>query len=334
MKTNWPNSGRGSRTPVATGVEPFLTVHPTGPDRRPIESAGGQPGFTRRQFIGGVLLATAGAPLVRSAEAPRWQVGCYTRPWADYDYRVALDGIAEAGFEFVGLMTAKGGTLITADTLPEQVAAMSTEAKSRGLGVASLWGGNFMLKQSLPDAISRLRRLIDSSAICRCPSLLLGGISKPDLVDDYYKAVAECCDYAAAKGVGLSVKPHGGANSTGGQCRQLIDKVGHKNFGLWYDPGNIFYYSDGKLDPVDDAAAVDRLVVGMSVKDFRLPKEVMFTPGTGKVDFPKVLARLQRGGFNRGPLVVECLTPGDAAHLKAEARKAREFVFKAVLDLP
>lgn len=94
--------------------------------------------------------------------------------------------------------------------------------------------------------------------------------------------VAECCDYATAKNVSLSIKPHGGANATGAQCRKIADQTGHRNFGLWYDPGNIFYYSDGKLDPVDDAAAVGDVVVGMSVKDFRPPRRVDVTPGTGE----------------------------------------------------
>jgi len=144
--------------------------------------------------------------------------------------------------------------------------------------------------------------------------------------DAYYKIVAECCDYAAAKGVGLSVKPHGGTNANGARCRMIIDRMAHKNFRLWYDPGNIFYYSDGQLDPVDDAAAVDGVVVGMSVKDFRPPKEIEITPGTGKVNFAKVLSRLQEGGFTRGPLVVECLDRGDLAHVNAEAVKARQFL--------
>jgi sugar phosphate isomerase/epimerase len=103
--------------------------------------------------------------------------------------------------------------------------------------------------------------------------------------------------------------------------------VGHPNFRLWYDPGNILYYSDGKLDPVDDAATVDGLVVGMSVKDFVPPKDVLVTPGTGRVNFPAVLGRLRRGGFARGPLVVECLARSDTpAKITAEARRAREFV--------
>ena len=139
--------------------------------------------------------------------------------------------------------------------------------------------------------------------------------------------VAGCCDYAAAQGVGLSVKPHGGQNATGAQCRKLIEQVGHKNFRIWYDPGNVFFYSEGKLDPVEDAASVDGLVVGMSVKDFLPPREVLVTPGTGRVNFREVLARLKKGGFVSGPLIVECLTPSaERATLTAEAKKALRFL--------
>ena len=109
-------------------------------------------------------------------------------------------------------------------------------------------------------------------------------------------------------------------------CRKLIEQVGHKNFRLWYDPGNIYYYSDGRLDPVDDSATVDGLVAGVSVKDFKAPKEVMVTPGTGQVNFAKVFANLKKGGFTRGPLIVECLERGDAPKVTAEAKKARRFL--------
>ena len=108
------------------------------------------------------------------------------------------------------------------------------------------------------------------------------------------------------QGVGLSVKPHGGSNATGAQCRKIIEMVGHKNFGIWYDPGNIFFYSDGKVDPVDDVPG-GRPDRGHEHQGFQAPKEVMVTPGTGKVNFREVLARARKGGFTRGPLVVECL---------------------------
>ena len=282
--------------------------------------------ITRRNFIGKVMLATTGVALVSEAKTPRWQIGCYTRPWAEHEYRVAFDGIAEAGFRYAGLMTSKSGTVITKDTTQEQAAIIGEEAKSRGLKIASLYGGNFEVRKSISEGITGLRRLIDNSAVIGSPGLLLAGISAPELVENYYKVVAECCDYAAEKGVGISVKPHGPLNSTGRECRPLIEKVGHRNFRLWYDPGNIYFYSDGKLSPVDDAAEVDGLVVGMSVKDFRMPKDVNVTPGTGMVDFAGVMARLREGGFKRGPLIVECLNTGDVQFINSEARKARRFL--------
>ncbi len=281
--------------------------------------------ITRRHFIGQIVVATTGIAVLSAAKTPRWQIGCFTRPWAGYDYRVAFDAMAEAGFRYAGLMTSKSGYVITKDTSPEQAASIGEDAKSRDLKIGSIYG-SFDVRKSVATGITEFKRLIDNSSICGCPNLLLGGIANPDLVENYYKVVAECCDYAAGKGVGITVKPHGPLNSTGRECRPLIDKVGHKNFRLWYDPGNIYYYSDGKLNPVDDASEVNGLVAGMSVKDFRMPKDVDVTPGTGMVDFPGVMKQLKKGGFKKGPLIVECLSKGDLSFINSEARKARQFI--------
>jgi sugar phosphate isomerase/epimerase len=254
-------------------------------------------------------------------------LGCYTRPFDQFDYRVAFDAIREAGFKYVGLMTAKAehSTMIRTDTPAGDVQTISKEARKRGLKALSVYG-EFSVGESVEAGVRGLKRLIDDTVICACPNLMLGGTTDEKLYQSYYKAIAECCDYAAAQGVGLSIKPHGGQNATGAQCRKAIQMVNHKSFRLWYDPGNIFYYSDGKLDPVDDAATVDGLVVGMSIKDFLPPKEVLVNPGTGKVNFPAVLARLKKGGFTHGPLVVECLGRGSLDSVKAAARQTRQFL--------
>jgi sugar phosphate isomerase/epimerase len=257
-----------------------------------------------------------------------WQIGCYTRPWDQYDYRVALDAIAEAGFRYAGLMTTKSKTrlVISVSTTVEEAGRVGDEVKKRGLAVLSVYGGGIPVAKSLKAGIEGLRKLIDNCAACGGRNLLMGGTGDEKLYEAYYKAIAECCDYAADKGVGISVKPHGGLNATGPQCRKTVEMVGHRNFRIWYDPGNILYYSNGELDPVADAATVDGLVAGMCVKDYRHPKNVLVTPGTGQVDFPAVLARLKKGGFTRGPLVVECLEGGDLEHTLAEAKKARRFL--------
>src|SRR3989304_3103409 len=97
--------------------------------------------LSRREFLGGGLrLGAAGlampfAAAVWSAEEPdekkkeRWQIGCYTRPWDKYDYRVALDAIAEAGFKYAGLMPAKSKhtLVISVSTTPEEAATVAEE---------------------------------------------------------------------------------------------------------------------------------------------------------------------------------------------------------------
>ncbi len=270
----------------------------------------------------------SGLAAEESRSKERWQIGCYTRPWDQYDYRVALDAIAEAGFKYAGLMTTKSDTrlVISVSTTLEEAGKVGEEVKKRGLAVPSVYGGDIPVSESLEAGIAGLRRLIDNCAACGARNLLMGGVGDEKLYEAYYKAIAECCGYAAEKGIGISIKPHGGLNATGPQCRKTIEAVGHKNFRIWYDPGNIYYYSEGKLDPVADAATVDGLVVGMSIKDYKHPKNVAVTPGTGQVDFAKVMARLKEGGFKRGALVVECLEPGDLVKTLAEARKARQFL--------
>jgi len=208
--------------------------------------------------------------------------------------------------------------------------------------VPSVYCGAIPVNKSLEAGIEGMRKIIDNCAAAGAQSILMGGTSEK-LFDVYYKAIAECCDYAAEKKIPITVKPHGGLNATGPQCRKCIETVGKPNFSLWYDPGNIFFYSDGQLDPVDDARSVAGLVkVGMCIKDFKmsteggkLTKEVMITPGTGKVHFPAVMKELVQGGFRGGFLVIECLSKGSGtqAELLAEAKKAKKFVDDLVAGL-
>ncbi|MCG3197435.1 MAG: sugar phosphate isomerase/epimerase [Candidatus Omnitrophica bacterium] len=291
---------------------------------------------TRRRFLGEAALAGAAgllAPGLSSAAEPRegtsaWRIGCYTRPWGAHDYRVALDAIAEAGFKYAGLMTTRStnGLVISTATTEAEALRIGEECEARGLIPASAYGGDFPVAESLEKGVEGLKRLIDNCAAAKVPNLMLGGTGDSALQEAYYQAVARSCDHAVERGIGISVKPHGGLNATGPQCRELIEKVGRDQFRIWYDPGNILYYSDGVLDPVRDAAVVNGLVVGMSVKDYIHPKVVDVTPGDGKVDFAGVLKQLKAGGFNGGPLIVECLKPGGLPELLAEAKRARLFL--------
>lgn len=294
---------------------------------------------SRREFLDRSLAAGAGglatAQLASNAVAEKpdpdspWEIGIFTRPWRQHDYRVALDAMVQAGFRSAGLMNAKlpdRTYLVSVKTSLDESQEIGDEAKKRGLKVASVYGGPIPVDESLEAGITGLRKLIDNCAAAGCESLLMGGIGNKDLFRSYYKAIAECCDYAAEKRLAMVMKPHGGLNATGPQCRESIELVGKENFHLWYDPGNILYYSDGNLDPVEDVATVNSLVTGMCVKDYKHPKNVEVTPGTGQVNFPGVMERLQKGGFTSGSLIIEALQPGDLAQTLVQAKQARRFV--------
>jgi sugar phosphate isomerase/epimerase len=299
--------------------------------------------ISRRELLAAAAAAGAAATLgaarlpsgVNGGVAGDYQIGCFTRPWSDEHYLVAFDAIAEAGYKHVGFMTTKlpGSYIITYRTSIEDAAKAGEEAKKRGLSVPAAWGGGLPVEKSVEEGIAALRKLVDNAAVAGVGTLIMGGTGLKGY-DAYYKAIAECCDYAAEKHVALVIKPHGGLNSTGEQCKKTVEKVGQKNFHLWYDPGNIFYYSNGKVDPADDASAAAGVVSGMCVKDFKPPKNVDVSPGDGQVNFKKVLQVLRQGGFTQGPLVVETLGPVQGAKERiAEAKIAREFVENVVGSL-
>ena len=186
------------QSPKTTATQAsLLEVHLTTPSF-PVSAASAASGhrLSRREFIGSALAATAGAMLSRASQTPRWQIGCYTRPWAQFDYHAAFDGIAAAGFKYVGLMTTKSKTslIISMATTPKEAAAIGGEAKQRGLKIISMWADDAAM-----GTAGGLKRLIDNSAACGCPYLLLGGTDEQH-ADAYYKIVAECCDYAKSKG--------------------------------------------------------------------------------------------------------------------------------------
>ncbi|NLU29858.1 MAG: sugar phosphate isomerase/epimerase [Bacteroidales bacterium] len=287
--------------------------------------------ISRRQFIGSIMLVTTTSTLsgvllsacnTFSKTSP-WLIGCYTRAWGSRNYLIALDGMVEAGYKYVGLSTHDKGRVIDRDTAPDIAFQVGEEIKKRGLKLVALSGGTFDSNAPVSEGIEQLKRLIDNAERCGAPLIQLNDIANQALEPDFYKVISECCNYGLEKKVLITVKPHG---STGAECREHVDRINHKNFKLWYDPGNVAYYTEGKIDPVQDAEALDGVVVGMAVKDFKPPKNVNITPGTGIVNFEKLIARLKKGGFSKGPLIVEQLTPGELPFVNAEARKVREYL--------
>ena len=105
--------------------------------------------------------------------------------------------------------------------------------------------------------------------------------------------------------------------------------VSHPNFKIWYDAGNIIYYTGkdpGRGAEADRAARHRLLRQGLR----RVKSDVMIQFGTGKVDFAGVFATLKAAGFD-GPIMVECCKVGATAEeTSANARANREFLEKVL----
>jgi len=146
--------------------------------------------------------------------------------------------------------------------------------------------------------------------------------------------MADAAAYAQERGIKLVLKPHGGGSGAAEEILRCIKEVKHPNFKIWYDAGNIIYYT-GK-DPLEQLKPIAQYVTGFCAKDCAQQKgEIWLEFGKGKVAFPAVFGELKRAGFN-GPVMVECCAKDKNStvdDITAAARANREFLEKLFANL-
>jgi sugar phosphate isomerase/epimerase len=293
--------------------------------------------MNRRRFIqtasaSATALAASSWLEARAAAPPSWPIGCFNRAWTNWSYDDALEGIAAAGYKLTGLLsTHRGEAFTAAAATPEYLAALKQRIAQRGLAV-NLTALHFRPEAALADNLADVRRQIENAARLELKFLLTFGVDGPEHYEDYYRLMAEAAAQAEKRGLQLVLKPHGGVCAAAAELQRCLDKVSHPNFKLWFDAGNIIYYT-GK-DPLKELEPIARQVTGFCAKDCPGPKgEVMSQFGAGKVDFRAVFAKLKSAGFN-GPLMVEGVQVGaTAAATTVNARANREFLEKALAGL-
>ena len=293
--------------------------------------------MNRRAFLQtATLSATAFASLpalsALGSEPPQWPIGCFNRAWTKWPYDDALDGIAAAGYKITGLLSAHRGEVFTSsDATPEYLDNLKKRISQRGLAV-NMTAIHFQAEAPLPDNIADLRKQIENSARLELTFMLTFGVDKPEHYDNFYRLMADAAEHAQKRGIHIVLKPHGGGSGASEEILRCLDKVGHPNFKIWYDAGNIIYYT-GK-DPVAELEPIARHVTGFCAKDCPGPKgEVMSQFGSGKVDFTAVFRKLKSAGFN-GPLMVEGVQVGaNAEETTANARANREFLQKILASV-
>lgn len=293
--------------------------------------------MNRRTFLraaSATAVALAATPLVTTVEAAvtDWPIGCFNRPWTKWPYDDALDGIKEAGYKLTGLLsTHKGEAFTLSNATPEYLDGLRRRISQRGLGV-NMTAIRLRPNEAFEDCLRDLRQQIENAARMELQFMLSFGVDKPAQFEDFYRLMSDAAAQGEKRGIKIVMKPHGGNSGAAAEILRCIEKVGHPNFKIWYDAGNIIYYT-GK-DPVAELESIAKYVTGFCAKDCPGPKgEVMSQFGTGKVDFGAVFAKLKSSGF-KGPIMVEGVKVGETAQeTTANARANREFLERVIRSI-
>ena len=281
----------------------------------------------RRDFIGGAVAAALFASIAESASAARvnWEIGCFNRAFTKWPFEDGLKGIKAAGYKTTGLLTrTKDEPFISATASPEYLATLKKRLEQSGVS-ANMGALNSRHSVPLDESIAEVRKQIDNAHLLSLKYVLSFGADKAEEFDHYVKVMKDAAEYAQRKRIKLAMKPHGGISGASSEILRVIQEVNHRNFSIWYDAGNIIYYT-GK-DPVAEIAPIAKHISGFCAKDCGAPRgDVMIQFGTGKVDFGAVFKALKAGGFS-GPVLVEGCKVGDTAEAtSANAAANRQFL--------
>jgi sugar phosphate isomerase/epimerase len=225
----------------------------------------------------------------------------------------------------VGLLTrTEDEPFIGADATPEYLASLKRRIADSGLKANM---GALRTRHNIPldDSVREVRKQIENADALALPYLLTFGVDRPDEYEHYYKVMRGAAAYAQERKIKLVMKPHGGSSGASDEILAVMKAVGHDNFRIWYDAGNIVYYT-GK-DPIEELKPIARLVTGFCAKDCGgVKSDVMIQFGTGTVNFAGVFGTLKAAGFD-GPIMVECCKVGRTPEeTMANARANRTFL--------
>ncbi len=286
------------------------------------------PAMNRREMFRRAIVAVAA---VGSSRWPAfgagvsWPIGCFNRPWTTWSFDDALLQIKAAGYPSVGLLTrTKDEPFIGEDASPEYVARLKQRIAGAGL-TANMGALRSLHNIPLDDSIKAVRRQIDHAEQLALTFVLTFGVDRPEEYQHYYKVMSDAAAYAHERRIKLVMKPHGGSSGASAEIVAAIKAVQHQNFRIWYDAGNIIYYT-GK-NPVEELKPIAPYVTGFCAKDCgAVSGDVMIQFGAGKVDFAAVFGTLKGAGFE-GPIMVECCKVGATAEeTMANARANRRFL--------
>lgn len=251
---------------------------------------------------------------------------CLTLPYANYPFERALEGIAAAGFRYIGFGLPHAGVPFPQEQTPAEAERIRALCERYGLRVSLLYGA-----QVMREDVTQLCRRVDFARTVGATLLqwvgTWGYVRFPDqpISDEEWAAshrafverIRPVAEHAAAGGITITLKPHTGNTATGPILANTLREIGLPALRACYDPGNVRFYEG--IAPEEDIHNVLRETVALVLKDHRGPRaHAEFpVPGEGDVDFVRMLLDLRQTGFN-GPVIVERVDGDDRGAIPAE----------------
>jgi L-ribulose-5-phosphate 3-epimerase len=214
---------------------------------------------------------------------------------------------------------------------PELAAKVKSEASQLGITITALWAGwpgpkvwdfidgpttlGLVPPKYRPVRIDALKKGADFAHQLGLPAIITHlGFIPENAADPAFREVVD-----TVKEVAVHLANYGmefwfeTGQETPVTMLRLIHEIGTGNLGVNLDPANLILY--GKANPVDALDVFGSYVRSVHAKDglyptepYHLGEEVKI--GQGKVNFPRLLARLSEIGYT-GPFIIEREISGD-----------------------
>ncbi len=201
---------------------------------------------------------------------------------------------------------------------PGEIGEARQQLAFHGLQASSLQGKCQIAK---PDVVDDLRTQLYACSELGAKILFLS-VKRADTPEqDVWERMREIGDLARAEGVTVVMETHPDLVTNGDVGRATMEAINHPNVRINYDTANGIYFAG--IDPLEDLArCVDR-VGYLHVKDkIGGAGEWNFPAlGQGTVDFPAILALLEKAG-NDSPFSIEIEFTGAGSKDLTEVNQA------------
>ncbi len=262
------------------------------------------------------------------AAATRFQLACMTLPYSAFPFERALDGIRNAGYEYVAWgVNHQGRPVIAVDAKPADAMALASRSRASGLTPVMMFA---TVNLEAPTALDAHRRRIAQAQAAGIPYLLTFGKTTGGERDAFVRNLKAMAAEARAAGVTVVIKQHGGNTATGRDCIKIVKEVAEDSVHVCYDAGNVLDYENN--DPIAEIADCAPFIRAFAIKDHRnTPKDEDCGPGFGEIDHYKLLHPVMRTGLTM-PLAFENIfeplvpRPRTAEGIDALARRSREYI--------